>query len=118
MIACAFRTSIAAEFDALQDKDFENMLRTNVLGSIYPTYAVVPLMKRQKSGRIVFVSSQVAQAALHGKRKISFVFLILCQDLLHMLLRNGPYEVWPKLYIWNSFRTTLSSPSLSLLVCD
>lgn len=62
----ASRTSIAGEFDALQEKDFENMLRINVLGSIYPTYALVPLMKRQRSGRIVFVSSQVAQAALHG----------------------------------------------------
>lgn len=78
MTLCAYRTSIAGEFESLQDKDFENMLRTNVLGSVYPTHAVVPLMKRQRSGRIVFVSSQVAQAALHGKNlngsTINFMF--------------------------------------------
>lgn len=54
------------EFEVLEDDDFEFMLRTNVLGSIYPTRAVLPSMKLAKAGRIIFVSSQVAQAAIHG----------------------------------------------------
>ena len=53
-------TSIAAAFDQTDPGDFEKMLRINVLGSIYPTRAVVDRMKRNKRGRIVFVSSQVS----------------------------------------------------------
>ena len=63
-------TSIAGEFDALDSTEFERMLRVNVLGSVYPTRAVVGGMKAHSQGRgggrIIFVSSQVAQVALHG----------------------------------------------------
>lgn len=65
LINCA-GTSIAAEFSDLPAEAFERMLRINVLGSVYPTRAVVPAMKSRGRGHIVFVSSQVAQAALHG----------------------------------------------------
>lgn len=58
LVNCA-GTSIAGEFDALDDKEFEKMLKINVLGSIYPTRAVLPGMKKKGKGRIVFVSSQV-----------------------------------------------------------
>ena len=57
-------TSIAGEFDQLDIKEFERMLRINVLGSVYPTRAVLQGMKEKKQGRIVFVSSQVAQVKL------------------------------------------------------
>lgn len=60
LINCA-GTSIAGEFDKLDSKEFERMLHINVLGSIYPTRVVVPDMKNKGRGRIVFVSSQVAQ---------------------------------------------------------
>ena len=60
-------TSIAGEFDSLDEKEFERMLRINVLGTVFPTRVVVPAMKSNgRGGRIVFVSSQVAQAAIHG----------------------------------------------------
>jgi 3-dehydrosphinganine reductase len=59
-------TSLCKEFDQLGSTDFEDMMRTNVLGSVYPTRAVIEGMKATGSGRIVFVSSQVAQVALHG----------------------------------------------------
>lgn len=69
LVNCA-GTSIAGEFDALDSKDFERMLRVNVLGSIYPTRAVVGGMKancpQRGGGRVVFVASQVAQVAIHG----------------------------------------------------
>jgi 3-dehydrosphinganine reductase len=58
LVNCA-GTSVAADFDETQPMDFERMLRINVLGSIYPTRAVIQGMKRNKRGRIVFVSSQV-----------------------------------------------------------
>lgn len=63
-------TSIAGEFDQLDPNDFERMLRVNVLGSIYPTRAVVADMKAncpsRGGGRVIFVASQVAQVAIHG----------------------------------------------------
>jgi 3-dehydrosphinganine reductase len=65
LLNCA-GTSIAGEFNLLDPGDFERMMKINVLGTIFPTRAVLPSMKQKKSGRIVFVSSQVAQAAIHG----------------------------------------------------
>lgn len=81
--------SVAAEFSQLKEEDFERMLKVNfclsinspyccsnqfqliwlqvnVLGSVNPTRAVVESMKARGRGHIVFVSSQVAQAAIHG----------------------------------------------------
>eukprot|EP01031_Cornospumella_fuschlensis_P036435 gene36435-44197_t len=65
LVNCA-GTSMAAEFEESTGRDFTHMYQTNVLGSVYPTKAVVPSMKARGTGHIVFVSSQVAQAAIHG----------------------------------------------------
>jgi len=70
LVNCA-GTSVAGAFDQLEAHQFEHMLRTNVLGSVFPTRALLPKMKEnaQKGGgggRIVFVASQVAQVAIHG----------------------------------------------------
>jgi len=66
LVNCA-GTSIAGSFTDLDPKHFESMLRTNVLGSIYPTKALLPAMvDKGRGGRIVFVASQVAQVAIHG----------------------------------------------------
>ena len=65
LINCA-GTSIAGSFDALPSDEFERMLKINVLGSIYPTRAVLSGMKSNGKGNIVFVASQVAQVAIHG----------------------------------------------------
>jgi 3-dehydrosphinganine reductase len=58
LVNCA-GISVAGEFDKTDVEEFDRMLRVNVLGSIYPTRAVVEGMKRNRRGRIVFVSSQV-----------------------------------------------------------
>ena len=65
LVNCA-GTSIAGEFDKLATSEFERMMRTNLLGSVYPTRAIIEGMKTKGNGRIVFVSSQVGQAAIHG----------------------------------------------------
>lgn len=65
LVNCA-GVSVAGEFDQLDINEFNRMLRVNVLGSVYPTRVVLGGMKRRRSGRIVFVSSQVAQVAIHG----------------------------------------------------
>ena len=65
LVNCA-GTSISSPFDTTSGAEFERMMRVNLLGSVYPTKVVVQGMKAKRSGRIVFVSSQVAQAAIHG----------------------------------------------------
>ena len=60
LVNCA-GISISGEFDQLPAEQFEKMLQVNVLGSVYPTKVVVSGMKKKKAGRIIFVSSQVAQ---------------------------------------------------------
>lgn len=65
LVNCA-GTSIAGAFEDLSTTDFENMLKINVLGSVYPTRVVVPTMKVLKRGRIIFVASQAAQLGMHG----------------------------------------------------
>lgn len=66
-------TSIAGEFENLSVDEFERMLRINVLGSVYPTRALIESIKKKKAdcpesavGRVIFVSSQVAYVAIHG----------------------------------------------------
>ena len=65
LVNCA-GTSVAGAFDELASSEFERMMKVNVLGSIYPTRAIIEGMKGKGSGRIVFVSSQAGQVALHG----------------------------------------------------
>jgi 3-dehydrosphinganine reductase len=65
LVNCA-GTSFAGAFDESPTEQFQSMFRTNVMGTVFPTRAVVSGMKSKNSGRVVFVSSQVAQAAVHG----------------------------------------------------
>jgi len=65
LVNCA-GTSTAAEFDQTDPNEFLRLMKINYLGSVYVTRAVVESMKQKRDGRIVFVASQVAQAALHG----------------------------------------------------
>jgi 3-dehydrosphinganine reductase len=45
---------------------YQKLYQTNVLGSVNVTKATLPMMKKQKQGRIVFVSSQAGQCAIYG----------------------------------------------------
>lgn len=58
--------SICDEFEKLDPSEYEKMLRVNTLGTMYATRFVIPGMKEMKGGRIVLVSSQVAQVAIYG----------------------------------------------------
>ena len=64
------------------------LIQVNVLGSVYPTRAVLAGMKKKKAGRIVFVASQVAQVHfniklllyLHGDNRCDILsFIVVCQ---------------------------------------
>jgi len=47
-------------------EDWRRMINTNVLGLMYATHAVLPIMKQQKSGHIVNISSVAGRTARAG----------------------------------------------------
>lgn len=50
-------TLIAGYFEEIPPEDFERQLRTNLLGPMSVTRAVLPVMRRQRSGHIISISS-------------------------------------------------------------
>lgn len=52
---------------SMEPEDIEAVIRTNLLGVIYPTQAVTRPMMRQRSGRIVNVSSSAASKPGRGQ---------------------------------------------------
>mmetsp|Transcript_41517 Transcript_41517/g.93625 ORF Transcript_41517/g.93625 Transcript_41517/m.93625 type:complete len:355 (-) Transcript_41517:229-1293(-) len=92
LVNCA-GTSVPGRFEDLDASVFEQMMRVNYLGSVYPTRAVVPAMKARGSGRVVFVSSQAGQVGVFGFAAYSpskFALVGLAQ-VLRMELK--PYGV-------------------------
>lgn len=83
LVNCA-GTSFAGVFDESSSAYFQSLFSTNVMGTVYPTHAVVEGMKSKNAGRIIMVSSQVAQAALHGYtvRQRDFCISIIISDIL------------------------------------
>lgn len=65
LVNCA-GTSIAHPFSSTENDSFRRMYEVNLLGSVYTTQAVLDGMRKQRSGRIIFVSSQLGQLGLHG----------------------------------------------------
>ena len=65
LVNCA-GTSVAHPFGSTEVDSFRRMYEVNLLGSVYTTQAVLDGMRKQRSGRIVFVSSQLGQLGLHG----------------------------------------------------
>ena len=55
-----------APFETSDLNEFRVMMDTNYFPGVYLSHAVLPGMKRRKSGRIVFVSSQASQAGIYG----------------------------------------------------
>ncbi|XP_076343366.1 3-ketodihydrosphingosine reductase [Tachypleus tridentatus] len=65
LVNCA-GTSVSYRFEETPLEDFQRMMSVNYLGSIYTTRAVLPYMKAQRKGRIVFVSSLAGLLGLYG----------------------------------------------------
>lgn len=60
-------TSQAKDIFEITDEDWEWILRTNLYSGFYCSRRAMEMMRGQKSGRIVFISSMVAQqGALYG----------------------------------------------------
>jgi len=90
LINCA-GTSVPGVFEELSGDVFENMMRVNYFGSVrsyisliccstlvscleqvFPTRCVVPAMKANGCGRIVFVSSQAGQVLQNENQHLLF----------------------------------------------
>uniref|UniRef100_T2MDI7 3-dehydrosphinganine reductase n=1 Tax=Hydra vulgaris TaxID=6087 RepID=T2MDI7_HYDVU len=65
LINCA-GYSIPGEFENLKIEAFYTMNNTNYIGSVVVTQAVVPFMKKQQFGQIVFFSSVAGQIGVYG----------------------------------------------------
>lgn len=65
LINCA-GYSYPSRFDEIPVEEFQNLMSVNYMGSVYVTRAVVPGMKAQRSGRIMFVSSQAGVIGVYG----------------------------------------------------
>ena len=89
LVNCAGK-SVSNAFDQAPISDFEFMMNLNYFGTLYPTKRAVELMKQQRSGHIVIVSSIAGLVGLHGysaysSSKFALVGLAQC---LHMELRS------------------------------
>ncbi|KAI1301495.1 3-ketodihydrosphingosine reductase [Halotydeus destructor] len=65
LVNCA-GTSVAQRFDETPIDDFKRMMDINYMGSVLTTRAVLPSMKNQKEGVILFVSSVAGLLGLYG----------------------------------------------------
>jgi NAD(P)-dependent dehydrogenase (short-subunit alcohol dehydrogenase family) len=59
--------NIRQPIEEFSDEDWFAVLNTNLTGAFYCARAVVPLMKKQKWGRIVNISSLMSMVALPGR---------------------------------------------------
>ncbi len=76
----------------LAKEDFENMLKTNLLGSFYMIRAVIPYMKQQKSGYIMNIASRAGKtgvAPLGGYSASKFGIVGFGESLLSELASFG-----------------------------
>lgn len=65
IVNCA-GTSWAEEFITCPTSQFKRLFDINVMSAVNVTKALLPDLISKKSGRIVFVASQVAQVSIHG----------------------------------------------------
>lgn len=111
LVNCAGVTYIK-DFVSADISEFERLIKINYLGCVYATKAVIASMKENRSGQIVFVSSQVAQVGPFLSMR-HYLFIIYFCRLLFMdspliLLPNGHYMAWQKLYRWKCVLTMSS----------
>uniref|UniRef100_T1J3U3 3-dehydrosphinganine reductase n=1 Tax=Strigamia maritima TaxID=126957 RepID=T1J3U3_STRMM len=65
LINCAGNAT-ASRFEDTPVEEFQRLMDVNYMGSVFVTRAVLPSMKTQRSGRIVFVSSQAGLTGIFG----------------------------------------------------
>lgn len=65
LVTCA-GFAICGTFEEVPTKDVNNMIQTNLIGTMNALRLVIPMMKARKSGNIVLVGSQASLIGLYG----------------------------------------------------
>lgn len=89
LINCA-GMAICGKIEDIPLDDIQTMVNTNFLGSLYPTKAIVPLLKERGEGFLVFTASQVALMGMFGYSVYS-----ACKFALRGLAESVDMEVRP-----------------------
>lgn len=92
LVNCA-GVSYPTELENLKVQEINTMVNTNLLGSVFLTRNIVPVMKRNRRGSVVFVASQAAQCGLYGYSVYSATKFALrgLAEALHMEVE--PYGI-------------------------
>ena len=115
-VVCSAGTSSPREFVHQSAKEFEDVLRLNVLGTRNAIAAALPFMREKAGGRIVLISSQAGQVGLYGYTAYSvrgalpgpfFFFLSLCL-LTHARSHARPPSPQASKFALNGFAQSLS----------
>ncbi|XP_072169158.1 3-ketodihydrosphingosine reductase-like isoform X1 [Diadema setosum] len=100
--------SSALAFEDLDVSEFKQDMEVNYLGSVYATRAVLPYMKKQQCGRIVFISSQAGQLGLYGYTSYSGSKFALRGFAEALQMEVKPYNI----YVTLNFPPDTDTPML------
>ncbi|XP_041455506.1 3-ketodihydrosphingosine reductase-like [Lytechinus variegatus] len=100
--------SSALAFEELEISEFKKDMEVNYLGSVYATRAVLPYMKKQSHGRIVFISSQAGQLGLYGYSSYSGSKFALRGFAEALQMEVKPYDI----YVTLNFPPDTDTPML------
>ncbi|EDO35908.1 predicted protein [Nematostella vectensis] len=88
--------AVCGVFEDTRPEDFKNMINTNYLGSVYPTYAVMKGMKKRGCGHVVFTSSIGGQFGIFGMSAYSgskFAVRGFAECLYMEVKINSPFKI-------------------------
>lgn len=107
LVNCAGQ-SFAGTFEDTNVAEFKRLIDVNLLGTVYATKACLPYMKKQKRGRIVFISSQAGQIGLFGYTAYCSSKFALRGFAEALQMEVKPYNI----YVTTNFPPDTNTPGL------
>jgi NAD(P)-dependent dehydrogenase (short-subunit alcohol dehydrogenase family) len=109
---------IRQPFGQFSHEDFDRMIAVNLRAPLFASQAVVPIMREQKSGRIIHVASQMGEVAetgstLYGLTKAALIHLTksMAYELASSNILVNAISPGPVMTEYNRERTT-NDPAL------
>ncbi|XP_072169159.1 3-dehydrosphinganine reductase-like isoform X2 [Diadema setosum] len=99
---------VAKDYGSMEQAIQKQDMEVNYLGSVYATRAVLPYMKKQQCGRIVFISSQAGQLGLYGYTSYSGSKFALRGFAEALQMEVKPYNI----YVTLNFPPDTDTPML------
>ena len=87
-------TIVAGPFETQSVEEFEQVMRTNFWGAVYTTMAVLPRMRRRRSGRIVNIASIGGKVAIPHLLTYSASKFALVGFSEALRAEMAKYEIW------------------------